>query len=262
MPDGDTGRDRLKQALFDSFRAQRQTQYLNVVHDVERRLEGALPPGYEQTLLELVHELIVSNVVMTGMNAHNTGWPWLAVTTHGAQLLAQEGPPVYDYEGFIRDIKGRVPNLDPITERYLSESLQAYQRNLFYASMVMLGIAAERSVRVLIDSYVTAIKDDAAREKLRSRLNGRDIGTAYARFRESFDSTRSQIQESSLPRDFDIHVDGIFSFVRLLRNSVVHPDAMPAVTSAMVAANLQQFSFFATALFRLAGYFASNQVTP
>lgn len=261
MPNAETGRDRLKQALLDSFRANPQTQYLSVVANVESRLEDNLPPGYEQTLLELVHELIVSNVIMTGMNQHNTGWPWLAVTSHGRQLLEQEGPPVYDYEGYLRDLRERTPNLDSIVMRYVSESLQGFQRNLYFSSMVMLGIASERAIRVLIDAYVESVDAERAKQKLHNRLRRRDISTAYEKFRESFNSTRAQIQDESLPHDFDLHIDGIFTMVRLLRNSVVHPSAMPTISSALVSANLQQFSFFASTLFRLIEYYEENPTT-
>ncbi|MFC1572440.1 hypothetical protein ACFL6M_02465 [Candidatus Eisenbacteria bacterium] len=259
MPTSANERDRLKRALLDAFRECPRTQYLEIVRRVKHRMQGALPRGYEQILLELVHELIVSNVVMTGMNEHNTGWPWLAVTTHGSQVLSQEGPAVYDYEGFLHDLQERVPHLDSIVKRYISESLQAYQRNLFYASMVMLGIASERAIRVLVEAYVASVDSAKAKTRLQSKLNGRDISTVYKTFRRSFDTTRSQVTDASLPNEFDVHVDSVYNFVRLLRNAVAHPGAMPNITSALVYANLQQFSLFSETIFRLVSYYESNQ---
>ena len=127
--------------------------------------------------------------------------------------------------------------------------------------MTMLGIASERAIILLIESYTDAISNDVNRDKFRSRISGRDISAAYERFRESFNSTRRQIADETLPREFDVHVDGVFTFVRLLRNSVAHPGSVPNLSSAIVYANLQQFVYYIGAIFGLVRYFQGNKIT-
>lgn len=214
-----------------------------------------------QLVFEMLHELTVSNILMPAADRNNAGWPWFAVTAYGREVLSRSGPPVYDYDGYMAGVRKAVPNLDAAVVHFLSESLRAFQANLYSASMVMLGCASERAVLLLIDAYIEAIDNGANQEKLRSRTSGRDISVAYDRFRESFNSTKPKIKAEALVRDFDAHVDGIFAFIRLLRNSIAHPEGMPNITNALVYSNLQQFAYYITTVFGLIGYFRNNRVT-
>jgi hypothetical protein len=210
-------------------------------------------------LLEILHELLTSNVLMPAMDQNNTGWPWFGLTSHGREVLATIGPPVYDYDGFLHDLRTRT-TLDPVVEAFLSEALQAYQRNLYLASVAMLGCASERAVWLLMNAYVAAISDTVNQEKLRSRISSRDISVAYKKFRESFDSARGQLPPS-LHADFDVHVDAVFQFARLLRNSVVHAAAIPSITHAVAYASLQQFSYYLPTLNLIVEHLRTSPVT-
>jgi len=255
-------RQELKLILIEHLKQYPRTQVANIMgsYGVEQRIGRRLSEEESQTALELIHEFIVTNIVMTSADRHNTGWPWLSVTTHGKEILAKGGPPVYDYDGYMADLKARVSDLDNVVERYVSESLRTYQGNSYLASMAMLGCASERSMRLLFDAYVEAIDKEANRSKLKSRLVGRDISRAYAEFRKSFDSTRTQVQDRAIVSDFDVHVEGVFHFVRLLRNSILHPTGVPRITSAIMYSNLQQFSQYVETIFRLVSYYKSNPV--
>ena len=211
--------------------------------------------------MEMIHELTVSNIIMPAADRLNAGWPWFGVTSYGREVLARSGPPVYDYDGYMKEVKRNTPDLDSVVEHYLSEALRAFQANLYTAAMVMLGCASERAVILLMESYVNAIGDPANQQKLRSRISGRDVSVAYERFRESFNSTRSQFSSSLEVRDFDAHVDGIFSFIRLLRNSIAHPKAVPNITNPLIYANLQQFVYYSSTMFRLVKLFADSKIT-
>jgi len=179
----------------------------------------------------------------------------------GSAVLKQGGPPVYDYDGYLVDLKGRVPTLDSVVERYVGESLRTYQSNSYLASMAMLGCASERSIRLLFEAYIQAIDKEANRSRLKSRLEGRDISRAYKEFKRSFDSTRGQVQDSTIVNDFDVHVESVFHFIRLLRNSILHPTGMPRITSAVMYSNLQQFSQYVETIFRLVSYYKTHPVS-
>jgi len=254
-------RGELKTLLLNHFRASPHTQVENILQfGIEQKINRRLSNAESQLVMEMLHELTVSNIIMPAADRLNAGWPWFGVTSYGRDVLARSGPPVYDYDGYMAEVRRAVPKLDSVIERYLSEALRAFQANLYLASMVMLGCASERAIIVLIDSYVGAITDTANQEKLRSRLAGRDISVAYERFRESFNSTKKQFA-SAHTHDFDAHVDGIFSFIRLLRNSVVHPTAAPNITNQLVYANLQQFVYYIGTVFGLVEQFSKSQVT-
>jgi hypothetical protein len=255
-------KEEIKFRIIEHFKQYPQTQIANIMgFGLEQSIGRSLWPQEEQLALELIHEFIVTNIVMTSADRHNTGWPWLSVTTHGREVLEKGGPPVYDYDGYLTDLRSRVPDLDVVVERYVSESLRTYQNNSYLASMAMLGCASERSMRLLFGAYVGAIDKEANSSKLKSRLDGRDISRAYTEFRKSFDSTRAQVHDGAIVNDFDVHVEGVFHFIRLLRNSIVHPTAgIPRITSAVMYSNLQQFSQYVETIFKLISYYEDNPV--
>jgi hypothetical protein len=262
-------REELKLMLIEHLKQSPQTQVANILgsYGVEQQIHRKLSDQESQTALELIHEFIVTNIVMTSADRYHTGWPWLSVTAHGKEVLAKSGPPVYDYDGYMADLKKRVPDLDTVVEQYIGESLRTYQGNSYLASMAMLGCASERAMRVLFDAYLGAIDKEAKtdkeaknRNKLRSRLEGREISRAYDEFRKSFNTTRAQVHDSTIVNDFDVHVDGVFQFIRLLRNSILHPSGTPTITSAIIYANLQQFSQYVETIFRLVSFYKNNSV--
>lgn len=255
-------RSELRNLLLDHLRANPRTQVGNILQfGIEEKIGRSLSESESQLAIEMLHELTVSNIIMPASDRHNTGWPWFAVTSHGRELLSQAGPPVYDYDGYMVELSKTVPNLDSLVVRYVGESLRAFQANLYLASMAMLGCASERAITLLIESYVGAIDGDANQAKLRQRISGRDVSSAYERFRESFVSVRRQINAPDLIRDLDDHIGGMFAFIRLLRNAIVHPSALPNITNALVYANLQYFAYYVSTIFGLILYFEHNKVT-
>lgn len=236
------------------------TSFGNIIgFGIESPIGRTLNQSESQSVLELVHELQVSNILMPAADRANTGWPWLSLTSHGKELLNNSGPPVYDYEGYLADLNKRIPGCDPVIVKYVSESLRAFQFNLHYASMVMLGCASEKAISLLIEAYINSIDKEANQNKLRSRIVGKDISTAYDEFKKSFDSTKVRIKLSQPINDFDTHVDSVFTFIRLLRNSIVHPGALPQITSAMTYSNLQHFSYYVETVFKLIEHYRTNQ---
>jgi hypothetical protein len=254
-------RDDLKNRILEHLRATPRTQYENVMEiGLERPLGRRLSETETQDVLEILHELLTANILMPASNRRSAGWPFFGLTTHGQEVIRASGPPVYDYEGYLADLRGRIPGLDAVIERFLTEALQAYQRQLFLCSVAMLGCASERGIWSLIDTYLTAIKDVTNRDKLRSRIAGRDISVAYRRFRESFDSVQGQLP-ASLTAEFDVHIDALFTFTRLLRNAVMHPAEIPTITHAVAYASLQQFSYYLPTLSEVTRHLETTGIT-
>jgi hypothetical protein len=258
----DLSRHDIRLRVFEALRHGPSTQWQNFVQYYFKDALGRAPNSQEmQTALEILHELMNAGILMPGNNPDNPGLGLFCLTMHGRDLLEKAGPPVYDYDGYLAELRKESPSLDETVVVFLSESLQAYHRTLYLSSLVMLACASERLIRLLIDAYVNSIADAKNREKLTNRLNGRDISEAFTRFHESFASTRNQISDTRLPNDFDLHVESVFTFIRVVRNSIVHSQNLPTVTSAIVYANLQQFSFYARTIVELITWFESNQTT-
>jgi hypothetical protein len=253
-------RDELKSRILTFLQEKGSSQYGNLREfGLEEPLKRRLTHVEDQWVLEILHELLTSNILMPAVDRSNTGWPWFGLTAHGREVLHAAGPPVYDYDAYLKDLRART-SLDTIVEAFVAEALQAYQRNLYLSSVAMLGCASERAIWLLMNAYVAAISDSTNQEKLRSRIASRDISAAYKRFRESFDSTRGQLPPT-LNADFDVHIDSVFQFARLLRNSVVHPATLPTIPHAVAYASLQQFSYYLPTINRIIEHLAANPVT-
>jgi hypothetical protein len=253
-------REELKTRILDYLKSDGGSQYENLRQfGLEQSINRPLTHDEDEMILEILHEFHTANILMPAYNRSNTGWPWFGLTAHGRQVLAAAGPPVYDYDGYLRDLRARA-TIDPIVEVFLSEALQAYQRSLFLAAVAMLGCASERAIWLLMNAYVDAIAEESNREKLRTRIASRDISYAYKRFRESFDSTRNQLSPA-LSADFDVHVDAVFQFARLLRNSVVHPSTLPSISHAVAYASLQQFSYYLPSLSKIIEHVSNHPIT-
>lgn len=257
----DVSRDDLRNRTLEYLRKNSRTQLESLLQfGIETPLGRRLSQSESQTVLEILHELTTSNIVMPAADRLNSGWPWFGLTKHGEEVLAASGPPVYDYDGYMAHLRTDVGTLDAVIERFVGEALRAYQRHLYLASMAMLGCASERAIWLLINAYLASISNETNREKLRSRVSGRDISVAYARFRESFKSVEAQLP-AALHIEFDLHVDQVFTFTRLIRNAVLHPTtALPTVTHAVVYASLQQFSYYVPTIRRLSEHFASASI--
>ena len=253
--------NQIKQALIEVLKQNPKTQVQSIMGGVEQKINRHLTKEDEHIILELIHEFSTSNIIMPAMDRYNAGWPWFGVTKHGQKILSESGPPVYDYEGYLSLLKGKIKNIDQIILMYLSESLRTFQFNLYHSSMVMLACCSERAILLLIDSYINSIDDESNRNKLISKTSKRDISTKYSEFKKSFDSVKKKFAITGISNDFDLHVESIFNFVRLLRNSIVHPDSLPKITSAIAYSNLQQFIYYIETIYKLIEYFSSNKIT-
>lgn len=252
----------LRLRVFEALRHAPNTQWQNFVQYQLTDALGRSPSGDEKRMArEILHELMNAGMLMPGSNADDGGWPFFSLTSHGHALLSQTGPPVYDYDGYLAELRRVAPTLDDVVLTYLSESLQAYHRSLPLSSLVLLACASERLIRLLIDAYVESIADPNNQRALRQRLEARDISTAFDRFSDSFKSTRHQVSPAAVPNDFELHVEGVFTFIRLIRNNIIHATSRPTVTPAIVYANLQQFSYYAATITTLISWYQQNKTT-
>ena len=259
MSNEEVPKTKIKLLLIEHLKRNPNTQVENIMRNIESGLDRKISKDDEQYILELLHEFTTSNVIMPAMNRYNAGWPWFSVTEHGKNILDKSGVAVYDYEGYLSELKSRIPKLDPIIEQYISEGLSCYQTNLFYSSMVMLACSSERAIHLLIEAYLNSIKNESNRNRLLSRLSKKDISSKYAEFKKSFDSTKNQINPDKVAHEFDLHIDSIFNFIRILRNSIVHPNIIPNITSAIAYSNLQQFSYYVETIYKLIHFYTKNE---
>jgi hypothetical protein len=102
-------------------------------------------------------QLIIEGILAPGLNASNPNLPWFHVTDYGRKVLNSIDPPPNDPTGYLSRVQARISHADSTVTAYLTESVHAFLRGNLIASMVMLGIAAERVFELLCASLLAAL---------------------------------------------------------------------------------------------------------
>jgi hypothetical protein len=187
--------------------------------------------------------LVIEGLIAPGYNASNPNFPFFHVTEHGRQALAQEECSPHDPTGYLSRLHRRVQNADPTVIAYVAESLNTYVRGSTVASMVMLGVAAERAFNLLCQSMVAALASPKEKAKL-SQLLERfpmkpKLDFVHEKLREIQDG---RPRPPGFPENAALMVTAIYDLMRTQRNDLGHPRELPPNVSADDAlANLQIF---------------------
>jgi hypothetical protein len=146
-------------------------------------------------------------------------WRW-KLSERGMQAAGGGPWEPRDAEGYLRRLRQRVPDLDPIAHRYLQEALGAFNARCFLASSVMLGVASEQVFVGLARSVVNALGTSA--DKLRQTLENPKSSqhTRFLELRKRLEPLRPQ-----LPDDLGDHLtmDAVADLLRITRNDAGHP---------------------------------------
>lgn len=216
----------------------------------------------DRTLAQQVfHELYLERMIITGASPDSFGdglmsWPSYRLTDFGKQVLESPEYQPHDPDGYVRQIRDQVPDIDDAIVRYLDESLSCFQRHLLLASAVMLGCAAEKAMLLLVDTFGNAIQDTAKRAKYEKDTSNWMISRKYAALWK-----RLEPVAGALPRELgdDLHtiLDRVFDLIRTTRNAAGHPTGKVIERDTM-RANLILFPSYCRRVYGLINHFANN----
>jgi len=164
--------------------------------------------------------------------------PWIDTTLKGRNFLSNSDFVIYDPDSYILKLHNLSP-LDTITKNYISESIEAFNKNLLMSSTVMLGVAAEHLVLTLIEKYANHEKNI----KLKTLLQ---TNTFYKTILTEFDNALTKCKDKPLKRkikNFITTFGGTIHFYRYYRNSFGHPSETKP-TYRIAYANLSIFIEF------------------
>jgi hypothetical protein len=170
--------------------------------------------------LEVFWDLFRQGVITLGSNDANRDFPHCRVSELGKRILANPRSYFFhDVTSYTNVIKKEIPSIDPITLLYLQEAMQAFKAECLLSSTVMLGVAAEHTFLLLMDTIEANPKHEPTFKKA---LSERTLLQKANRFKTVLDS-----QITSLPpglrEDLDTHFAGILSVIRTFRNQSGHP---------------------------------------
>ena len=158
---------------------------------------------------------------LSGTSAAPAHWMVL-LTDRGRKAASDELPnpdiPASYVERFVQDI----PDVPPIVQRYVRESLDAYTQQLYMAAAVMLGVAAEAAFLDMAESFCVWLPENQGK-KYRELLDNPRI--SYNKLLEGF-RKRTEPWKKKLPGDLVDNLDvlnAILDLIRRYRNDAGHP---------------------------------------
>lgn len=273
----------LRSLVLEVFKKSPHTQAISVINDVERLVnERDLFSSkdecerfkvdyrnYEQRqlnssdkfgILEVIWDLITERIITPGMDHSNPDFPFVSLTSFGHDVINQSAPHYYDPDGYIRFLKAMTPSLDPVIEQYVLEGLHCFRRQLFFASAVMLGAAAEKSVLLLLEAIAKSVKDPREKKGIEQLLQGARLPTVYGKISEMLTPlTRAGTIPYTVHQGCQEHLMSLFEMIRVQRNDAVHPEA-GTVSKDKVFLSVQTLPVALQRVYQLIDWLNSNQI--
>jgi len=212
------------------------------------------------TILEIIWDLIAERVITPGLNKSNLNFPHVSLTPFGKRLISESAPHYYDPDGYITFLKGLSPKLDTVIEQYVIESINCFRRQLFFASAVMLGAAAEKAVLLLLQAITKAMSDPQKKKEIEKLLEGAKLPAVYDAILETLAPlTKSGRMPYDTHQGSTEHLVSLFEMIRVQRNDAVHPVA-GKVNKDKVFLSLQSLPTALGLVYRITDWLESNEI--
>jgi hypothetical protein len=167
----------------------------------------------------------------------------------------------FEIERFPELIQERIPECDPVTVAFIREAKDALKANLLLSSAFLLGAASEKATYLLVDAYAEAIRDEKYRRAFKERSSkSKAISKKFEEFMQSYKSCQTRPKDQRLLQDSDTVLTSMFTFYRLSRNEVGHPEIVPNLAKGVVLANMGQFIHYLDTVYGLIAFFKENPV--
>jgi len=217
-----------------------------------------MPSEDREKTRQIVWEFILQGILAIGLDELNPNFPFVSITEYGKRVLESGQTLPYDPDGYLRKLRTEIPDLDPLIEMYLSESLQAYLKGLMFSSAVMLGVASEKAFLILLESFTNALTSTPKKQRFQKLQ--RSIGT-----KKKFDQIKKEILAirrtlpPKLSEDLESQFDGIFNLIRVTRNDAGHPTGRQ-IERGVQYTHLQLFILYCQRIYGLVDYFNRHPI--
>ena len=194
------------------------------------------------------------------MDQSNVNFPFVSLTSFGEAVVSQSTPQYYDADGYIGFVKTIAPSLDPIIEQYLFEGLGCFRRQLYFASAVMFGAAAEKLILLLLEAIVKSLTDGRNKKEAELLLEGGRLPQILNKIMETLAPlTKANVIPYTLHQGCSEHLASLFEMIRVQRNEAVHPIA-GTVNREKVFLTIQTMPVAIEHVYQLIDWFNSNQI--
>jgi|GEM_PF-1195578 len=185
------------------------------------------------------------------------------LTEIGKTIINKQKPPYYDPEGYIEFIILQIPKFDSVIKEYVKEGLSCYRQRLFFATAVMFGAAAERTLLLLLESIEKAETDQAKKKKIRNLLDYPRISQIISLIESRLEQLMNGRKKKSIPYKVHEgcmrHIVSFYEMIRIQRNDSTHP-AVGKVNRHKVFLTIQSFPVSLEIIYRLIKWFKRNKI--
>jgi len=219
-----------------------------------------LNPIDKLTINEIVWDLIIERVVTPGEDMPDRGFPFFRLTKFGQDYISQSIPHYYDPQGYMEFLRNIVQNLDPVIEQYIFEGLNCYRQQLFFASAVMIGAAAEKAILLLLQAITDSMTDPNGKRKTAQLLDRPNLPEIFDTITKTVNSL---IKAKSIPysvhQGCTEHLMSLFEMIRVQRNDAIHP-ITGQVDRTKVFLSLQTLPTALGSIYKLIEWFGNNSI--
>lgn len=193
---------------------------------------------FHRKILDVVWELVVEGVITLGdfVVAPLPNSPWvdklgyepssIGITAYGKRCLQEDRILPHDLDGYLADLQRRCGALDPEVEVLVRESLLTFQANCLVASVILIGAASERLIRVLFESYRDAHQNQSDLDRLDRGWENRRrrfIAQKFTWLWQQLATGRTELNNAGRLWDgAEGLVRATFDMLRTARNEAVH----------------------------------------
>ena len=209
---------------------------------------------------DVLWELMIQGVIAPGLNTGNPNLPFFHTTEYGERVISEQKYMPHDPTGYLDHFRAEIENADPVIVAYLTESLECFVRGNSIASVVMLGIAAERVFLLLCSALNDSLSTPIEKAEFDRVLNRNAMKPKMDLFLDKI----QKLQQGSprpLPDNVNIMLCTIYDFIRCQRNDLGHPqDTLPYVTREDAYVNLRICPSYCEMANQVIIYFQKNSV--
>ena len=274
MLDFETTRQLVLEILRKKYLQRNNLQFGTVIHDVyelavernilrksnTRYLDGSSPLPDENInfILDLMNLFLQQGIIRWGFNRSNLNPPFMAVTEYGLKVLKSSESTPYDPDGYMNSVKFKI-SLDDVSEKYLVECIQTFQRGNYLSAAVMLGVCAESIFNQVYDLFISSLDSERTRKKFEELR-----GTAKTNRRiELVEETIKIKAKKDFPKEivesFDSKTYPILHLIRRLRNDVGHPSAIEIERMEMFS-NMMLFTVYCDEMSDIINFLKTNKI--
>jgi hypothetical protein len=216
--------------------------------------EVRLSASDQDLFLEVFWDLFREGIITLGSDIANPKFPFCRVSDFGRRIIENQDTYFFhDVSTYTSLVKQTVPSIHPTTLLYLQEAMQAFRAGCLLSATVMLGVAAEHTFLLLME---TIEQNPQHRATFSAVAKQRTILPKVNTFKKILDQQLKSIPPK-VKEDLDTRFVGILSVIRQFRNESGHPSGK-IIDRGLAYVLLNLFPSYCAKMYELRDHFAGS----